>query len=251
MNVRTSPHLKAVILAAGNGHRLVTPEKGIPKPLCRVAGRTLLDRVMDGLAAQGIRHFVVVVGHLGERIVEHLEREPPPKTRVDCVWNPDFNLGNGLSVLAASPKVSEPFVLTMSDHLFDPSLLERLLAAGREPEGVSLAVDRKLGAIFDLSDAMKARVSGERVVRLGKNLTEFDAIDTGLFFAGPALFEALEACRSRGLYELADGVNRLASQARVRAVDIGSACWIDVDTPEALAWAESRACRGTFCARAE
>jgi choline kinase len=226
-----------VILAAGNGYRLVSREFGLPKPLFPVLGIPLIDRVLDAFSVVGFDHFVVVVGYLGDRLRAHLEASRAG-CRVDFVVNREFNADNGLSVLAASAVVHSEFVLAMGDHLFEPALVEQLIEGGPEPDGITLGVDRRPEQVFDVEEATKARVDGDRVVCVGKGLTDFDGVDTGFFYAGPRLFDALDHCRREGHTKLADGVNRLAERGRVRAVDIGSARWIDVDTPQAHAEVE-------------
>lgn len=235
MSERPDGDPQVVILAAGNGHRLVLPEMGIPKPLYPVRGRALVDRVLAPFVARGLSRFVFVLGFRGAQIEEHFTAGHRDGLDVEFVFNPEYDADNGLSVLASSAKVDDHFILAMADHVFDTAALERLLAAGPEPDGVTLAIDRRPERVFDLAEATKACVAGDRVLAVDKTLREFDAVDTGLFYAGPALFGALRECRRLGQTRLSDGVNVLAARRRVRAVDVGDARWIDVDTPHALA----------------
>lgn len=228
---------QVVILAAGNGHRLVTPEMAIPKPLCLVGHTTLLDHVLETFTSCGFRRFVIVTGYMANAIEDHV-RSSSCRADIELAHNPDFDKDNGLSVLASAPHVGESFVLTMADHLFDPLMIRRLVDATPEPSEIVLAVDHKPDQVFDLDEATKAQVAGDRVVRVGKSLAPFDAVDTGLFYAGRPLMDALKRCRQDGKTKLADGVNLLAQEGRVRAVDIGAARWVDVDTPQAMAEAE-------------
>ena len=87
---------------------------------------------------------------------------------------------------------------------------------------------------------MKVQTRGEEIVTLGKELREYDAIDTGLFVCDVVLFEHLERARAAGGGDcsLADGVRSLAAEGMARAIDVGDAWWQDVDTPEMLAVAE-------------
>jgi len=226
---------QVVILAAGNGHRLVSREMGIPKPLYPVRGRALLDRVIEPFVDRGLTRFVFVLGFRAAQIEEHFAADRRDGLDVTFVFNPEYDADNGVSVLASSARVDGHFILAMADHVFEPSALDRLLAAGPEPDGVTLAVDRKPDRVFDLAEATKASLAGDRVLVVDKTLQEFDAVDTGLFYAGPALFGALRECGRDGRTRLSDGVNVLAARRRVRAVDVGAARWIDVDTPQALA----------------
>jgi choline kinase len=127
----------------------------------------------------------------------------------------------------------------MGDHIFDFPILERLLEVPDRTE-LRLAIDRKVADIFDIDDAMKVRTKGELVVEISKTLGPFDAVDTGLFLANPELFAHLEQAKVNGDCSLADGVRAMAQKGKVRAVDIGSAWWQDVDTPAMLEQAERR-----------
>ena len=117
----------------------------------------------------------------------------------------------------------------MGDHLFDPSVLARVIEQA-DPSELNLAIDRKIKAIFDLDDAMKVQTKGDRVIAIGKNLTTYDAIDTGVFLCPNELFDYLRRARINGDCSLADGVRLMAEDGKVRGIDIGDAWWQDVDT---------------------
>ena len=70
---------RAMVLAAGRGRRMRPLTDTVPKPLVEVAGRTMLDRALDSLAAAGVTEAVVNVRHLAERIEAHLEGRDRPR----------------------------------------------------------------------------------------------------------------------------------------------------------------------------
>src|SRR5882672_8034804 len=78
-----------------------------------------------------------------------------------------------------------------------------------------------------------------RAIYIGKDLARYDALDTGMFLCSPALFDRLESAKRDGSCSLSDGMRQLAREQKLRAFDIGDAHWQDVDSPEALAHAES------------
>ena len=82
----------------------------------------------------------------------------------------------------------------MADHVFSPSLLQRLKQASVEPGEVLVAVDPRLGwaAGVDPGDAMKVRIADGGIRAIGKQLAVYDAFDVGAFVCGPALFDAVE-----------------------------------------------------------
>jgi choline kinase len=125
----------------------------------------------------------------------------------------------------------------MGDHLFQPSILDSLLAFA-DPARLNLAIDRKIASIFDLDDAMKVRTEGNRLVAIGKKLEDYNAIDTGIFICPELVFEYLRRVLRNEDCSLADGVRLMAEEGNALAIDIGDAWWQDVDTPQMLARAE-------------
>ena len=228
-----------VILMAGSGSRLRASGEVLPKPLVPILGRPLISYIAEALGNAGVGTLHAVVGENSDSLIASLRPLIPAAMQLNPIRNPDWQKQNGLSVLCAAGHVSEPFLLMMGDHLFDPAILPLILQSS-QADGLKLAIDKKLETIFDIDDAMKVQTSGDRVVTLGKNLDVYDAIDTGIFLCPNELFDYLRrASRSRGSdCSLADGVRLMASEGKVRAIDIGAAWWQDVDTPAMLAHAE-------------
>jgi 1L-myo-inositol 1-phosphate cytidylyltransferase len=129
--------------------------------------------------------------------------------------------------------------LLMADHIFEPETARVLLRQRLAPGEVILAVDPNIDRIFDLDDATKVRRESDRIVDIGKEIAHYDALDTGMFLCSPALFDRLEAAAAKdGNCSLSDGMRQLIRERRLRALEIGEAQWQDLDTPEALAYAE-------------
>ena len=229
---------QCLILAAGNGSRLVSSSGTIPKPLVKVHGKPLLEHIMLRAQEAGIRKFVIVIGFRGEAIRRWFAQHPLPGVEVTLVENAEYHKDNGISVLKARDEIRNPFLLLMSDHLFEPrtakSLLQQPLGLGE----VILAVDPNIDTVFDLDDATKVRREGDHIVEIGKQITHYDAFDTGMFLCSPQLFGILESAKKNGNCSLSDGMRKLARAGKFRDFDIGDAAWQDVDTPEALAYAE-------------
>ncbi len=229
----------AVILMAGTGSRLRAKTESLPKPLFPFLGRPLVVYIMEALARAGVKNLYAVTGYKHEMMTSQLAGFAPPGTKLHFIHNPEFQKQNGVSVLSAAGSVPSPFLLTMSDHLFDDAVVE-MMAKQPEPDCISVAIDRKIRSVFDVPDAMKIKTAGNRIQEIGKNLAEFDAIDTGLFICGKAFFGYLERAKKNGDVSLAEGVRLAAENDQAHVVDIGEAWWQDVDTPEMFAEAERR-----------
>ena len=227
--------MNCLIIAAGHGSRLrdISPSK----PLTPVAGVALIEHVIRAAAAGGASSFTVVTGHEADKVEAFLATLgvfPIETVRVS-----DWNLANGHSVIAGAARIEGDYLLTMADHLFDPEIVRRLITA--PPTALTLAVDRDLAnPLLDMDDATKVETGADgAILRIGKVLARFDAVDTGLFRATPALAEAIGAAiGAGGAGSLSEGVQRLADAERAMTVDITGAGWLDVDDPAALARAE-------------
>src|SRR5450631_1777000 len=107
MSVKPS---KAMVLAAGLGLRMRPLTEHMPKPLIPVAGRPLLDHVLDKLAGAGVAEAVVNVHYLPDQIIDHVASRSLP--RVIISDERDEVLGTGGGVVRALPLLgTEPFFL--------------------------------------------------------------------------------------------------------------------------------------------
>lgn len=227
---------RAIVLAAGKGTRLVSGSD-LPKPMKRVGGVPLLVRVLRSLERGGVTEAAVVVGYLGGAILEQLSRYRF-ELDLEFVVNTEFEKPNGTSLLAAGHLVEGPTFVLMSDHLFSPSLFEAVASFPLSEDDSVLGVDHRIDRCFDVDDATKVRVIGDRLVAIGKGLTAYDAIDTGVFRVTPSLIEALRTVSLERGCTLSEGVAALASRGKMRVVDVSGATWIDIDTPAAHRTAE-------------
>ncbi len=229
---------RAIILAAGKGTRLVQG-RPYPKPLEEVDGIPLIVRILSALDRSGISEVGIVVGHLGDVLRDALEtRTIGP--RITFFENDEIDKPNGTSLLKAAEFVRGPTYLLMSDHLWSPSLIRKVSRFPLAHDESVLAVDRDVPGCFDLPDATKVRVRGDRIVEIGKELPSFDCLDTGVFRITPALIEALQAAETEEGCSLSQGVATLAARGKMRVVDVTGCSWIDVDTPDAHEEAERR-----------
>ncbi len=225
-----------VILAAGNGLRLSSLSP-LPKPLVTVGERPMLDRVFETVVGADLSRVKIVVGHAADLIRRH-SFPSADGLHVEWIMNGRYSQPNGLSLLCAEGRVQPPFLLLMADHLFEVETLRRFLQQRCPANGALLAVDSKIDTIYDLPDATKVVTRDAVLVDIGKHLTTYDAIDTGMFLCSEAIFDAMTESASTGRESLSDGVATLCRAGRMRTWDIGPGRWIDVDTPGARERAE-------------
>ena len=229
---------ECLILAAGNGSRIASLSGNAPKPLVCLSGAPLLEHILLSSQAAGIEKFVIVVGYRADAIRRWVVGWRHQGITVTLVENPDYHKANGISVLAARGLLQGPFLLLMADHIFEPKTAKALLRQSLADGEVILGVDYNIHRIFDLEDATKVKIQESDIVAIGKDLVQYDALDTGMFLCSAALFERLESAKINDNCSLSDGMRELAQEGKLRAFDIGDGHWQDVDSPQALAYAE-------------
>ncbi len=238
---RRSP--RVAILAAGDGGRLRPYTDGRPKALAPVAGIPLIAYVLRAVADAGVSEVLLVVGYEGDQVKRWVGDGARYGLRVSYAENEAFTLGNARSLWVASRAWDPPFAVVMGDHLMEPGALRRFLGAvGPFP---AIAVDGSdLGD--DDGEATRVLVEDGRVVRIGKRIEPWNAVDMGIFW----VTETIPPLLQRGLRdgEAAAVLQALADAGELRAVDLGSPRWLDVDTPGDLARAEALARDGVFVA---
>ena len=234
--------MKAIILSAGQGRRLLPLTESTPKCALPVAERSLLEWQIHEISRCNVDEVVVVTGFGADRVDEMAAAATALPVRT--LYNPFYALADNLgSCWVARTEMQEPFVLINGDTLFEAAILERLLAS---PEGapVTLVTDRKRR--YDADD-MKVVVDDGRLCRVGKTLDEGvngESIGMMVFRGdGPELFRETVADMMRK----ADGTRRwylsaidnMADRHRVAVCDIHGLSWCEVDEAEDLAHAQT------------
>jgi len=136
-----SPITTAMLLAAGLGTRMKPLTDKLPKPLIEVGGRTLIDRVLDKLAAQGVVRAVVNVHYRADQLEAHLKQRKDLEIIISD--ERDVLLETGGGVIKALPLLGkDPFFVVNTDvtwatpgdasfsdmaRAYDPSEMDALL----------------------------------------------------------------------------------------------------------------------------
>lgn len=228
--------MRAIILAAGQGTRLLPFTRDHPKCLVPVGGRAILDHQLAALAANGITDVTIIGGYRIDRLEQHLS-QLPARTRPGLLCNPFWPVANSISsVWTARGQMEGAFCLLNGDTIFTADLVGRALAAA--DGGIGLLVEATDD--FELDD-MLVVVDGGRVRAVGKALSEGTAGHRSLGFviargSGPLLYlEALEhvICAEGGHGRFHHAIiDRLAWDGVVYAIPSGGPGWTEIDRPE-------------------
>lgn len=180
--------MKAIILSAGQGRRLLPLTAEVPKCALQIGGRSLVEWQITQLIKCGVDQVTVVVGFGAEK-VEHLLLSHYRPDHVQTLYNPFFAVSDNLvSCWLARHLMTEDFILLNGDTLFEEPILDRLLGSPSRP--VTLVTDSK--SAYDADD-MKVMLDGHRLLRVGKTLqpeqSHGESIGMMLFRgSGPGLF---------------------------------------------------------------
>lgn len=230
--------MNCLIVAAGQGTRL--RDKAESKPLIRVKGVPLIERVMRVARSAGVEAFYVVSGYRGEELRKALDDFAAREGfSITHIVNDDWEKANGRSVYKAKPYLQGTFLMTMCDHLVDPDIIRDLLDTEQPANTVTLCVDFNIdNPLNDLLDVTRVKCQSGKIENIGKVIKDYNAIDTGIFLCTPVIFDALEASFAKGDESISGAMMELARMEKARAFDIDGRLWIDVDDPAAFAKAE-------------
>jgi len=235
--------MKAVILSAGQGSRLLPLTAERPKCLLPLGPKSLIEWQVDILSRCGVDEIVVVVGFRAALVEDALAKLARKGLRIRTLLNPFYNVADNLgSCWLARHEMGGDFLLLNGDTVFEPAVLQRLLRSPAAP--ITVTIDRK--ASYDADD-MKVHLDGTRLLDIGKTLprarTDGESIGLLLFRgAGPELFVAAvdRALRtSEGLKSFyLRVIDQLAKSHRVETATIEGLSWGEVDYPADLQRAE-------------
>jgi choline kinase len=230
-----SPNTRAIILAAGQGKRLLPLTEAKPKCLVELSGRTLLAWQLLRLQAAGVDEAVIVTGFRADAVeaeVASLGLSMP----VRLAYNPFYTVSDNTASCWIVREAFDRCVLLLNgDTLFGPGVAERLMAA---PEAaITVAIDRK--PAYDADD-MKVLTEHGRLRAIGKTIEAYDAESIGFLRFSPegarAFVSGVEHVLSRpeGLKRwYLSVIDELArSGVHVRVASVEGLPWGEMDFPQ-------------------
>ena len=224
--------MKALILAAGRGSRFGELTKEKHKTLLPVAGVPLLERILQGLKEVGIREVWIVIGYKADMIKKEIGTSYDG-LKINYIYAKDWEKGNLYSLLAAKKFLKDKFILCMSDHLFEPKIVKKLLNTNSNC-AVTLAVDRTRCSPEDT----KVLEHNGFIIKIGKKINPSNCVDTGFFLCSSKIFKYATEAAKKGMNELSDAIQLAAIHRDARVVDVSGCFWADIDTKQDLEYVE-------------
>src|SRR5918993_613133 len=227
--------MKAIILSAGQGSRLGHLVDDRPKCLIEFSGRTLLDRQLDTLEANGVHEVVVVTGFHDELVNEAIaKRSGGPSVRT--IFNPFYKVADNTgSLYMAREELSGDCLVWNGDTLVSHALMAKVV--GNDRPGICVTIDRKDG--YDDDDMKVVAAADGRLRAIGKRISEgVNAESIGLLAFRSGGAEQFRAAIERAM-RTTEGttiwylrvIHHLAQNGEVWTLDISGEEWGEVDFP--------------------
>jgi MurNAc alpha-1-phosphate uridylyltransferase len=227
---------RAMVLAAGLGTRMRPLTDTLPKPLVPVAGKALIDHVLDRLADAGVTEAVVNVHHMADAIEKHVKGRTRPTIEISDERGELLDTGGGV-VKALKALGDAPFFHVNSDTIWIEGVMPNLgrLAAMFDPAEMDAVVLLAATATsigyegrgdFTMAPDGRIKRRGEREVA--------PFVYAGAAVLSPGLF----AGAPKGAFSLNRLFDRAIEAGRLFGLRL-EGTWMHVGTPAAIKAAEA------------
>jgi UDP-N-acetylglucosamine diphosphorylase / glucose-1-phosphate thymidylyltransferase / UDP-N-acetylgalactosamine diphosphorylase / glucosamine-1-phosphate N-acetyltransferase / galactosamine-1-phosphate N-acetyltransferase len=240
--------MKAVLLAAGSGERLMPLTATRPKHLIKVAGKPILQFCLEAVKNAGINEAVIVTHYMGDSIRSYFGNGKQLGLKLDYVEQKQI-LGTGNAAEVAEPYVTGDFVLIYGDLLFGQDTVTQVLSQFSPQKTAAVMgvvpVDRpeNYGIIDQDKDGKVKRIIEKPTA--GKAPSNF--ANAGIYVFSKDVFTKIKLTKPslRGEWELTDAITMLSEAGKtVLAVQLSKDDWFDVGRPwdllDANVWALKR-----------
>jgi dTDP-glucose pyrophosphorylase len=216
----------AVVMAGGRGTRLAPLTDLVPKPMLKVAGRPILERIVLHLVGQGVRRIFLAINYLGHVVRDHFGDGSKLGARIEYLAE-EHPLGTG-GALSLLPEPPTAPVVVMNGDLVTQADVGALLAFHETHTPAATMAVRKY---FHTIPFGCVELDGDRLVRLDEKPTVSRLVNAGIYVLSPQLIVRLPRNTPTTVPDiLGDAMNRGLD---VRAFEIDDE-WIDVGHREQL-----------------
>ncbi len=240
--------MKAVLLAAGEGIRLLPITAKRPKHLIRVGGRPILQHCLDALKTNGVNEVLIITHYMGDAIREYFGDGSETGLKIEYAEQNQV-LGTGNAASLAEPFVDAEFLLIYGDLLFSADAVKTVIEtynSGKVAAAmVVVPVDKPES--YGIIEFKKNNVVNRIVEKPRRENAPSNLANAGIYLLNKEVFDALRKVKrsARGEWELTDAVTILVEEGKtVLAAQISKDDWFDIGRPwdllDANVWALKR-----------
>lgn len=235
--------MKAVILAAGKGTRLRPLTDNTPKPMLPVAGRPLLEWMIERVREAGIGDVLVVTNYLEDQIRNYFQDETDFGINISYRTQQEA-LGTANAIYEAMEWVGDNSFLSLyGDHYLEKGTLVKLIEAHKEGESTIASI-----RVEDPSQYGAFGIDGAKITKViekpPKGKAPSNYANVGIYVFPPEVFWHIEETSKspRGEYEITDTMQRMINAGlTLRKYELNKNDWLDIGLPWNLLEANERA----------
>jgi choline kinase/phosphatidylglycerophosphate synthase len=221
--------MNALILAAGDGTRLMPLTKDKPKVMIKIWSVPMLERLLFSLKEAGIKKAVIVIGYKGDTIIDYFGNQ---WRGVEIVYKKVDRYEDGIltSAVMGEDVINERFVFVCGDTLLEPETIKRAIKMkGDLVVGVrNERIDESVGAMIGDDN----RISN---IGMQKKMKEWNRIVTGIAVCEPSFLKGVRNCVDSGNFDRPSAMQWVIDQGYdVRAFDMTDDPWWEMDNHEDL-----------------
>ena len=240
--------MKAVLLAAGEGVRLLPITATRPKHLIKLGGKPILEHCLDALKASGVTEVVIVTHYMGNAIRQYFGNGKKMGLKVEYIEQAAM-LGTGNAASAVESHIGGDFVLVYADLLFTPNAIKHVIRSfeKEKPAAVMAVVPVEKPESYGIVELENEKTVKRIIEKPATGEAPSNLANAGLYVFSQKIFDKIRHIKAsvRGEWELTDALSLLIKgKQKVLAAKISKDDWIDIGKPwdllDANAWALKR-----------
>jgi UDP-N-acetylglucosamine diphosphorylase/glucosamine-1-phosphate N-acetyltransferase len=227
--------MKAVLLAAGAGERLLPITATRPKHLIKIAGKPILEFCLEAVKRASINEVIVVTHYMGETIRNYFGDGSNIGLKVTYVEQGKI-LGTGNATEVVEPYIDSDFILIYGDLLFGQNTVKTVIEKFKESKAAMTM------AVVPVEKTENYGIVEQNVQREVKRIVEkppagkapSNLANAGIYAFSKQVFDVIKRTKTsiRGEWELTDAITMFVKSGKiVNTVELSKGEWFDIGRP--------------------
>ncbi|MEP6698166.1 MAG: NDP-sugar synthase [Verrucomicrobiota bacterium] len=228
--------MKAGVIAAGRGERLCAPSK----PLVKIGGRTLIERVLASIGETGASEVAIIINENSLAVRAHVEALPWPFALHWIIETTASSMHSFLRVVEtlAADGSDGPFLISTVDTIASPQAFARFMRQAQPCEQAAVVLALTTPRDDEKPLLVRCAPGDSRIIAIGEAAAPSDFATAGIYLVRPSILNEAEPARRDGVDALRVFLARLLDRHyHIAGIPIAEA--IDVDRPADVQAAEN------------